>query len=78
RDLAGMTEGMVGSHIAFICKRAVMLTIAELIDGRLEKTPDALLVSAAHFKEALKELRESDASQAQGGVIQVLRFQKNE
>jgi transitional endoplasmic reticulum ATPase len=77
-DLASMTEGMVGSHIAFICKRAVMLAIAELIHGQLGKPPDTLLVSAAHFKAALKELGESEAPQTQDGVIQVLRFHKNE
>jgi len=77
-DLASMTEGMAGSHIAFICKRAVMLAIAELIHGRLEKTPDALLVSAAHFKAALEELRENEAPRTQDGVIQMLRFHKNE
>ncbi|MBU3931340.1 MAG: AAA family ATPase, partial [Proteobacteria bacterium] len=77
-ELAGLTEGMVGSHIAFICKRAVTLAIAELINQRQEKTSGKLLVSAAHFKAALKELRESEAPRTQDGVIQVLRFHKNE
>ena len=77
-ELAGLTEGMVGSHIAFICKRAVTLAIAELINQHQEKTSGKLLVSAAHFKAALKELRESEAPRTQDGVIQVLRFHKNE
>jgi transitional endoplasmic reticulum ATPase len=77
-ELAGLTEGMVGSHIAFICKRAVMLAIAELIHERQEKIPGKLVVSAAHFKAALQELRESEAPGAQDGGLQVLRFHKNE
>ncbi|MFH2074730.1 MAG: AAA family ATPase, partial [Pseudomonadota bacterium] len=77
-ELAGLTEGMVGSHIAFICKRAVTLAIAKLINQQQEKTSGKLLVSAAHFKAALKELRESEAPRTQDGVIQVLRFHKNE
>jgi transitional endoplasmic reticulum ATPase len=77
-ELAGLTEGMVGSHIAFICKRAITLAIAELINQQQGKTSGKLLVSAAHFKAALKELRESEAPRTQDGVIQVLRFHKNE
>ena len=77
-ELAGLTEGMVGSHIAFICKRAVTLAIAELINQQQEKTSGKLLVSAAHFKAALKELRESEAPRTQDGVMQVFRFHKNE
>ena len=55
--LAKKTEGMVGSHINFICKRAVMLAITEIIHGK-KKTPASLLVSARHFNAALKELQE--------------------
>jgi transitional endoplasmic reticulum ATPase len=57
-ELASLTEGMVGSHIAFICKRAVMIAIAEIIHSSQAKTPDKLLVSAVHFKNALQELLE--------------------
>jgi SpoVK/Ycf46/Vps4 family AAA+-type ATPase len=49
---------MVGSHIAFICKRAVMLAITEIIRGKKKKIPSSLLVTAAHFKAALQELKE--------------------
>ncbi len=68
-ELARLTEGMVGSHIAFICKRAVMMAIAEIIHSRQPKTPDKLLVSAAHFKEALQELLESEAPRTRNGVV---------
>jgi SpoVK/Ycf46/Vps4 family AAA+-type ATPase len=56
-ELAGLTDGMVGSHIAFICKRATMLAIAELIHNKQGKNQKKLLVTAAHFKAALHELR---------------------
>jgi len=58
-ELAGMTEGMVGSHIAFISKRASMLAIAQSIQGQ-GNSPGSLSVSAAHFKAALRELRENE------------------
>jgi transitional endoplasmic reticulum ATPase len=59
--LADATEGLAGSHIAFVCKRAVMLAIAETIRSRRGKTPGRLSVSAAHFRSALAELRECEA-----------------
>ncbi len=67
--LASMTGGMVGSHIAFLCKRAVMLAIAEIIHGRKEKKPASLLVSAAHFTAALQELRECEAPRTEEEVM---------
>ena len=70
-ELARLTEGMVGSHIAFICKRAVMMAIAEIIHSRQAKTAGNLLVSAAHFKEALQELLECEAPRTRDGGEQV-------
>ena len=58
--LASITEGMVGSHIAFICKRATMLAIADLIREQQGKNHEKLSVSAAHFKTAIEELRKND------------------
>lgn len=58
-ELARDTEGMVGSHIAFICKRAAMLAIADLIREQ-GKDCGKLLVFAAHFKTALQELNKSE------------------
>ena len=57
--LARMTEGLVGSHIAFLCKRATMLAIADLIHEHQGKNPESLCLSAAHFKTAIEELRKS-------------------
>jgi transitional endoplasmic reticulum ATPase len=58
--LASITEGLVGSHIAFLCKRATMLAIADLIHEQQGKNHEKLCVSAAHFKMAIEELRKSD------------------
>jgi len=55
-ELARGTEGMAGSHIAFLCKRAAMLAIAELVREQ-GKDCGNLLVSAAHFQTALRELK---------------------
>jgi len=55
--LAGMTEGLVGSHIAFLCKRATMLAIADLIHGRRGESHEELRLSATHFRVAIEELR---------------------
>ena len=55
--LAGETEGMVGSDIASICRRAAMSAIAELINASREQTAAGLSISAAHFRAALGEVR---------------------
>ena len=54
--LARLTEGLVGSHIAFLCKRAAMLAIADVIQGR-RTTEVALRVTTGHFQAAIEELR---------------------
>jgi transitional endoplasmic reticulum ATPase len=59
-ELARSTAGMVGSHIAFIVKRAAMLAIAELINDSQKSKSRKLLVTASHFNTALKEVREKE------------------
>lgn len=54
--LASMTEGLVGSHIAFLCKRAAMLAIADVILARGGKEEE-FRISRAHFRAAIEELR---------------------
>jgi len=68
KELAKKTEGMVGSSINFICKRAVMLAITGIIHGKKKKIPASLLVSARHFKAALKELQECGSPVQKTGV----------
>jgi SpoVK/Ycf46/Vps4 family AAA+-type ATPase len=51
---------MMGSHIAFIAKRATMLAIAELINDPGKSKSGKLSVAASHFNAALKEVREKE------------------
>ena len=57
--LANTTEGLVGSHIAFVCKRATMLAIADLIHEQRGMDHEKLCLSATHFRAAIEELRKS-------------------
>ncbi|MDP2970011.1 MAG: CDC48 family AAA ATPase [Deltaproteobacteria bacterium] len=59
-QLARQTSGTVGSHIAFIAKRATMLAIAELINDPPKSRSRKLLVSNSHFNVALKEVQEKE------------------
>jgi len=56
-ELARETEGMVGSDIASICKRATMSAIADLIHSPREGSAEKLSVSIAHFRAAAGEVR---------------------
>jgi transitional endoplasmic reticulum ATPase len=58
--LAKRTDGMAGSHIAFIARRATMLAIGELIHDPDKNKSKKLLVAASHFEEALKEVQEKE------------------
>jgi transitional endoplasmic reticulum ATPase len=59
-ELARSTAGMVGSHIAFIAKRATMLAIAELINDPKKSESKKLWVAASHFDAALQEVKEKE------------------
>jgi len=61
--LARETEGLAGSDIAFICQRATILAIADLISLPLEQRKTGLSVSAVHFKAAV-----SEAQRKKGGI----------
>jgi transitional endoplasmic reticulum ATPase len=56
RELARETEGMAGSDISFICKRATILAIADLVNLPKEQQRPRLLISAAHFRAAVLEI----------------------
>jgi len=56
-ELARETDGMVGSDIASICKRAAMAAIADLIHAPRGGSTEELSVSAAHFRAAADEVR---------------------
>ena len=55
-ELARESEGMVGSDIAFVCKRAAMLAIAQVVHASEGKDSEKLSISAVHFKVALNEV----------------------
>ena len=59
-ELVDETDGMVGSQIAFICRRATMRAITELIHERGEGGSKKLLVTRAHFKTTIEEIRKSE------------------
>jgi transitional endoplasmic reticulum ATPase len=59
-ELVDETDGMVGSQIAFICRRATMEAITELIHERGEGGSKKLLVTRAHFKTTIEKIRESE------------------
>jgi transitional endoplasmic reticulum ATPase len=62
--LAQMTEGMAGSQIAFICRSATMMAIAELINSPQNKPSTELLINARHFKEGIERGRKKGGSSA--------------
>jgi len=76
KELAGKTEGKVGSDIEFICRKASMLAIREYIENQ-KSLPDRqtgknqnleLKISKRHFEEALGLMNTKDASQRGSGL----------
>lgn len=62
--LASLTDGMVGSHLAFICKRATTLAIADVIRQQKGKERRDLIITAAHFRTAIEELRKNEEARS--------------
>jgi len=58
-SLAKATEGIVGSDIEAVSKRASMLAIREFIDQK-KKDVTKFKISARHFSSALKTMRRTD------------------
>jgi len=63
-ELAELTEGMVGSEIASVCRSAAMIAIAEAIHGAEKKVPGKLLIGSPHFKSAIRQAKEKEESSA--------------
>ncbi len=59
-ELARLTEGMVGSQIASICRSATMMAISESIHASREKPPPELLIVGRHFKEAIESMQKGE------------------
>jgi transitional endoplasmic reticulum ATPase len=62
RELAQLTEGMVGSQIASVCRSAAMIAIAEAIHGTEKKSPVKLTIGSTHFKSAIRQVKEKEES----------------
>jgi transitional endoplasmic reticulum ATPase len=60
KELVNETDGMVGSQIALICRRATMTAITELIHAKGEDDSSNLLLTRAHFVTAIEKIRESE------------------
>ncbi len=74
--LAKKTEGMVGSHINFICKRAVMLAITEIIQGKKKKPPLRFWCPRGISKPHLRSFRNVDRLCKGRGCASFLRLLK--
>jgi len=61
-ELAKTTGGMVGSELAFVCKSATMLAIADFIDSTIEIAPTELLIGTAHFEAAVATIQKRENS----------------
>jgi transitional endoplasmic reticulum ATPase len=59
-ELVYDSDGMVGSQIAFICRRATMMAITELIHEPAGNGRRALVVTRAHFKSTIEKMRQSE------------------
>ncbi len=61
-ELVRLTEGMVASEIAFVCRTAAMLAISELVQKPGEKREDAFSMNAGHFQDAVRAVREREGA----------------
>jgi transitional endoplasmic reticulum ATPase len=59
-ELAGLTEGMVGSQIASICRSATMKAISEFIHAPGIRPCSELIIRASHFKDAIKNIKKEE------------------
>lgn len=60
-ELVRLTEGMVASQIALVCRSAAMLAISELIRSPEKGRSKTFSMNAAHFREAIRILKERES-----------------
>jgi transitional endoplasmic reticulum ATPase len=60
-ELVRLTEGMVASQIALVCRSAAMLAISELIRSPEKGRAKTFSMNAAHFREAIRILKERES-----------------
>jgi transitional endoplasmic reticulum ATPase len=59
------TEGLTGSDIEFICRKAAMLAIRSLIDNKIKKVSyktEEIIISEKHFEEAIELVLRQNAT----------------
>jgi transitional endoplasmic reticulum ATPase len=59
-ELVRLTEGMVASQIAFVCRTAAMQAISELIHAPERGRAEKFSMNASHFREAIRIVRERE------------------
>jgi transitional endoplasmic reticulum ATPase len=57
KKLAKLTEGLMGSDIELICKKASLAAIRENLNLKLDEVRKDFKISLKHFEEALKDLK---------------------
>ncbi|MFA5820178.1 MAG: hypothetical protein WC854_12975, partial [Bacteroidales bacterium] len=63
--LAAKTENLTGSDIEFICRKAAMLAIRELIDknrGKSNEVTGDISILETHFEEAIQLVLKQNAT----------------
>jgi transitional endoplasmic reticulum ATPase len=59
--LSRLTEGMVGSQIASLCRGATMMAITEVIQSS-KKPPSSFTVTGRHFRKVLEKMEGKEGS----------------
>jgi transitional endoplasmic reticulum ATPase len=59
--LSRLTEGMVGSQIASLCRGATMMAITEVIQSS-KKPPSSFIVTGRHFRKVLEKMEGKEGS----------------
>jgi transitional endoplasmic reticulum ATPase len=59
-ELVRLTDRMVASQIAFVCRSTAMLAISELIQSPEKGRSETFSMKAAHFRDAIRILRERE------------------
>jgi transitional endoplasmic reticulum ATPase len=59
-ELVRLTEGMVASQIAFVCRTAALHAIAELIHAPEKSRSEKFSMNTAHFQEAIRTIQERE------------------
>ena len=56
-ELAAAIDNMTGADIQFICQKAKMCAIREIIDKKENKEPEEIAVLKKHFEQAIQTVQ---------------------